>query len=864
MKNHALRWGLVVSLLLTMFTISAGAAATDTMPTAPTCAHYSDEVGVHEGWTSLPNNGSLTGNYFVPNDFAVHSTANYANAGGPLYIKGNVVICLNGKELSYANGALHLFNMEAGSTLTICDCSAEKTGHITRTAGNADKAIFMMRAGCVVNVFDADFVDCVGDQIIRCHVTGGTANFKDVAVTGLSDSIATNAPFEMKAGYNLNLYNCQITDPTFSVASSVKGVISVQAGTTVNMENTTISGATNTSSTMEAAVYLNGSGAKLNMFDGCYIKDNVDGASCGGVYVTGGAIFEMHGGTISGNKCTAHGAGVRLANGTGTFNMYGGTIENNESVNNAGGVMVAGTFNMYGGTIKGNTAKGASFGGGGVAVSSGTFTMEDGTIEANQATNASGQGGGVRVYGTGSFTMKDGEIKNNTSVQMGGGVYVDAATTFTMNGGEITDNTGVQGGGVCLKGTVTVAGGTISGNTGSSWMGHDVCLWTAGNFTMNSGTIGTAGKQSTITLRTGAADGSVTMTINGGNVDGYFTLSGDGAENVVLGSDFANTLEFKPWETRYLVAAKTIGTNMNLGESLNVNFNFNKGGAVPATAVATIGDREVTANVTTKTLDGVEAYVITVPGVAATEMSETISLLVKDANGNTINMAEDSIKAYGERVLAYETMEDAHTVIVDMLNYGAAAQKYFGVEVTMQTLANAGIADYQTKATNIGDALAAAQADSSISFAGSRAYSYANLTLDDMVDFNLYFWVDQIGEENKKYTYSINGGEAKEGTFSEYLDADQENPVLYTLKVEDLTIADLADAKVTVTFYEKGQEKTITDSVYNYLARTDAKSKFAFDGEDTSGLSQYLVAFATSAKEYAGDPDLGANETPIG
>ena len=72
-------------------------------------------------------------------------------------------------------------------------------------------------------------------------------------------------------------------------------------------------------------------------------------------------------------------------------------------------------------------------------------------------------GAGVRVFG--SFTMNGGTISGNTATSYGGGVEVNG--TFTMNGGRIVGNTATsEGGGVKMEsGTFIMTGGTVSGNT---------------------------------------------------------------------------------------------------------------------------------------------------------------------------------------------------------------------------------------------------------------------------------------------------------------------------------------------------------------------------------------------------------------
>ena len=81
-------------------------------------------------------------------------------------------------------------------------------------------------------------------------------------------------------------------------------------------------------------------------------------------------------------------------------------------------------------------------------------------------------GGGVRVSSRGSFTMNGGEISGNTTSTYGGGVYIDYDTngrgSFIMNGGKISGNTSALYGGwvyVNCGGGFLKTGGTIFGYT---------------------------------------------------------------------------------------------------------------------------------------------------------------------------------------------------------------------------------------------------------------------------------------------------------------------------------------------------------------------------------------------------------------
>ena len=178
-----------------------------------------------------------------------------------------------------------------------------------------------------------------------------------------------------------------------------------------------------------------------------------------GVYVCGlhNAIFNMYGGSITGNKghvitssntSTPGGGGVymdcpkdiNMEEYGGIFRMYGGTIQGNSATNGGGVYMcnnVGNIFEMYDGSITDNTA---SKMGGGVYSEGGKITMTGGRIERNNASQGGGmyESGGSSVY----FTMSGGNITDNTATDKGGGVYVSEGGNFKLNGSvQITGNT---------------------------------------------------------------------------------------------------------------------------------------------------------------------------------------------------------------------------------------------------------------------------------------------------------------------------------------------------------------------------------------------------------------------------------------
>jgi len=213
--------------------------------------------------------------------------------------------------------------------------------------------------------------------------------------------------------------------------------------------------------------------------DGVLTLDGEIGISGGRVMVSGGAVFNMLGGSITSGE--RYGVVVN----SGVFNMYGGTINNSERrgvrverggtfnmhggyilQNGHGGVYISGnsTFNMHGGEISDNDITSLRIGlrdGAGVRVESSTMNMYGGYIINNNAV----RGGGVSLS-NGVASISGGEIRNNVADERGGGVNGESSEIFILPDGHIAENRAGNGGGIAIAGgTVTVSGGRINENT---------------------------------------------------------------------------------------------------------------------------------------------------------------------------------------------------------------------------------------------------------------------------------------------------------------------------------------------------------------------------------------------------------------
>ena len=265
----------------------------------------------------------------------------------------------------------------------------------------------------------------------------------------------------------------------------------------------------------------------------------------GGVFING--TFTMYGGTISGNSATGYGVngdGGGVYNYNGTVTMYGGTISGNTASRFGAGVYSSrGTVTMYGGTISGNIA---DYSGGGVYTSTSTVTMENVTVSDNTANNSEdpyeANGGGICCY-AGTLTIRGGTISGNEikgTSSYGGGITVGSGATAEITDVTISGNTSAYSGGGITVGngtTVKITDVTISGNT--AYNGGGVCNY--GTFTMENSTVsgntsaysgGGVYNYGTFTMENSTVSGN-TSTRNGGGVYNSVTLNLSGNTKII-------------------------------------------------------------------------------------------------------------------------------------------------------------------------------------------------------------------------------------------------------------------------------------------------------------------------------------------
>lgn len=202
-----------------------------------------------------------------------------------------------------------------------------------------------------------------------------------------------------------------------------------------------------------------------------------DAAATGDLDITTDITIEGNGATIDASALGDRAFHV-LAGGSLTLldvRITGGTAADPASAaggGSGGAVLNAGTLVAEGSTFSGNDALRA---GGAVEASAGSTTTLTGTDLTDNSTGPEpGNGGGLHLTGAGTVTVDGGTVSGNTASAEGGGLWNSGAGTMSITDVTVTGNTAsgadaTQGGGGVFAeagpdGVTTITGGTISDN----------------------------------------------------------------------------------------------------------------------------------------------------------------------------------------------------------------------------------------------------------------------------------------------------------------------------------------------------------------------------------------------------------------
>jgi hypothetical protein len=296
-----------------------------------------------------------------------------------------------------------------------------------------------------------------------------------------------------------------------------------------------------------------------------------------------------------------------------------------------------------------------------------------------------------------------------------------------------------------------------------------------------------------------------------------------------------NSLAFTPAPVEPQEKFSVAYASMTLGNSLTMRFAFPADAAADwngcyaeIVKIGPEGQRKVqtvtSSDWMTANINGTAHLAVAFDGIAAKEMADRVEVTLYNGQGQAVSETwTDSVRDYVLRSLENGSFDDETKVMaVDMLNYGAAAQEYFGYGA--DDLANSGLSEEHR-------ALASQDAPISDSRVKGTNYLATQLMLENNIRMRMAF--KNVDESmTAKVSYTDHYG--KEVTHEVPVTVENGMGVV---TIDTLVVAD-SRCPVTVKIYDG--EKLVaeaTDSVESYVARMEGKD----------GLFRQLMRFSDSA-----------------
>ena len=295
----------------------------------------------------------------------------------------------------------------------------------------------------------------------------------------------------------------------------------------------------------------------------------------------------------------------------------------------------------------------------------------------------------------------------------------------------------------------------------------------------------------------------------------------DGADAVLTGDALSAILSLEQISGAE-DAAEIQKWNLSLAEDIGVNFYLRLEEAQAANAVVNITAGGISKVIPVSELTEEDGLYRVCVNVAAAQMTEQINLRVV-INGILAENKTYTVRQYADYILDGDYDEATKTLVKEMLNYGSAAQSYFGYHT--QVLAGAGIAGAGTA-----DVPERAETEMGCTGAveGVRYYGAA-LLFQSKTTVRFYFTGELAG-----CTAEVSG---------KTLPLVQKDGMYY-VEVADIT-PDALEEAVTVTVTRDGQALAVSYSPMNYMVRMYEK------GSDTlQALLKAMYNYHLAAKSF--------------
>lgn len=292
-----------------------------------------------------------------------------------------------------------------------------------------------------------------------------------------------------------------------------------------------------------------------------------------------------------------------------------------------------------------------------------------------------------------------------------------------------------------------------------------------------------------------------TLTVKAGTVLEGTTLTED--FTFYIHADGLVTL-VAPKEPEY---AELKGSQVTLGDDLTVDYTLSLDDSLDVSSVTvkiTYSGYSKTSTLGEADGNGYYHFCVDVP---AKDIASVITITVFDGSKEILSKTH-SVRAYGEAILNGNYTDTEKTAAKAMLNYGAAAQTYFGYNVSDLANENCAYTSEQLNAADVSK-VAPLQIEEGLS-----SYLGATLLLNGKTSIRLYF--------------------------SEAVIGSTQNGSRYYVEVADLGADDLKTVWIV----------KISDATYTFSALSFAKAVIEGDyGEEFQVLMKALVLYADAAEQ---------------
>ena len=296
--------------------------------------------------------------------------------------------------------------------------------------------------------------------------------------------------------------------------------------------------------------------------------------------------------------------------------------------------------------------------------------------------------------------------------------------------------------------------------------------------------------------------------------------------------------DLEVWETELENVEQSV--SVTVSDSLTLNYKIKVPdicGATTGTLVSEMRGESVTLTEADVTVDEEGRFVFAAQEVTPQYMTETVALtftVYNAADERTLTrQIEYSVREYCENLLINNYDVALRSALIDLLNYGAEAQKY--VNANTDSLASANVSAYQGLATGF-DASGATDV-LAVNQGGSVTFTAVNLVLEEKVVARAKF-TTTASVENLTASATIGGGAATALEIKPWDDAT------YCIELSDIAPTQYKDTIIFAVSYNGSVNAQCRYSVNSYVARM-------YNDTNCGSLVKALYSYGVGVSAYA-------------